>query len=293
MARPTKFSQVKKEILEVFKKTKKTIFSDEEIVKIFHENRDTWGLAKGMTLYDFKENLFLYTDFKDVSLEFLFRRYTRSFYGYGEPPLNILALSLKKNSYLSHYSAVVFHNLTEQIPKTIFVSSELSKKIEKESSLTQEKIKEALSKEQRTSSQQATINDYTIYLLEGKYTGQKGIITQEDAQKNNIRVTDLERTLIDIAVRPNYAGGIYEVLKAYENAVDNVSINRLNSYLKHLNFIYPYEQVIGFYLEKTGVYRDTQIDLLKRDFEYDFYLTYAMKDMEYSQKWRLFYPKGF
>lgn len=34
-----------------------------------------------------------------------------------------------------------------------------------------------------------------------------------------IRVTDLERTLIDIAVRPAYSGGVFEVLEAFKNAL--------------------------------------------------------------------------
>jgi hypothetical protein len=36
-----------------------------------------------------------------------------------------LALSLKKNSYLSHYSAVFLHGLTDNVPKTIYTNTEL------------------------------------------------------------------------------------------------------------------------------------------------------------------------
>ena len=42
---------------------------------------------------------------------------------------------------------------------------------------------------------------------------------------NGVRVTDLERTLIDIAVRPEYAGGVYEVLNVYRLAKGKVSAN--------------------------------------------------------------------
>jgi predicted transcriptional regulator of viral defense system len=108
-----------------------------------------------------------------------------------------------------------------------------------------------------------------------------------------ISITSLERTLIDIAVRPDYSGGPGEVLKAFENAKEKVSINKLNAILKKINFIYPYHQVIGFYLERAG-YRASQIDLLrKKEIEYDFYLTYNMGETEYSPIWKLYYPKGF
>ncbi len=105
-------------------------------------------------------------------------------------------------------------------------------------------------------------------------------------------MTSLERTLIDIAVRPAYSGGVGEVEKAYERAKETVSVNKLNAMLKKLKFIYPYHQAIGFYMEKAG-YRDAQLNLMKaHPFEFDFYLNYVMQEREYAPTWRLYYP-GF
>ena len=113
-------------------------------------------------------------------------------------------------------------------------------------------------------------------------------------QNANLRVTNIERTLIDVTVRPSYAGGAYQVLDAYKKAEDQISINQLSAMLKKLNYIYPYDQAIGFYLEKSGVYEESQIELLRNfEFKIDFYLTHDMKETEYSKKWRLYYPKGF
>jgi hypothetical protein len=65
--------------------------------------------------------------------------------------------------------------------------------------------------------------------------------------------------------------------------------------LKKLNYIYPYHQAIGYYIEKAGNYNDAQIELLREKFKFerDFYLTYQMKDTKYSKKWRLYYPNNF
>jgi predicted transcriptional regulator of viral defense system len=116
----------------------------------------------------------------------------------------------------------------------------------------------------------------------------------EGPEGEMIRVTDVERTLIDSTVRPVYAGGVFEVLNAYRLARPRVSVNKLAATLKKLDYIYPYHQVIGFYLEKTGVYKETSIALLQKfDFKYDFYLTHGMKETAYSEKWRLYFPKGF
>ncbi|OGR95314.1 MAG: hypothetical protein A2902_05485 [Elusimicrobia bacterium RIFCSPLOWO2_01_FULL_64_13] len=66
------------------------------------------------------------------------------------------------------------------------------------------------------------------------------------------------------------------------------------SYLKKLNYIYPYHQVIGFYMQKAGGYDTSQIDLLRSPgMDYDFYIAYGMRETEYIKEWRLHVPKGF
>jgi predicted transcriptional regulator of viral defense system len=108
-----------------------------------------------------------------------------------------------------------------------------------------------------------------------------------------VDVTRLERTLIDIAVRPDYAGGIYQVREAYRAARDRVSINTLIATLRKLDYVYPYHQAIGFYMARTGYDVSRTNRLLKLGMSVDFYLTYGIKDREYDAKWRLFFPKGF
>ena len=126
------------------------------------------------------------------------------------------------------------------------------------------------------------------------YTGSQGIIETEAPEGEKVRVTNVERTLIDITVRPFYAGGIFEVLKAFKLAKERVSINKLAVMLNKIGYIYPYHQAIGFYLEKSGVYKESAIKIFRKmNMNCDFYLTYQMKDEAYSKDWRLFYPKGF
>lgn len=215
----------------------------------------------------------------------------------GEVSVYELSAAIFPRSYLSHYSAINLWGLSEQIPKTIYITQEQSNGPAKSQSvkLEQGNIDKAFGKPQRESETFDTFQDYKIVFLRGKHTKDLGVEKLGTSGKNQVKVTDIERTLIDIAVRPAYSGGVHEVLKAFRQAKEqgNVSINKLSGYLSRMNFIYPYHQAIGFYLEAAGNYKASQIDIFRNKVkDFDFYLAYEMQDMAYSKQWKLYYPKG-
>jgi len=163
--------------------------------------------------------------------------------------------------------------------------------------LTQAAIDEAFKRPVRISNNAVDFEGRRIMLLNSAFTDELGVIdhmTQLEVKGNaTVRVTNLERTLIDAAVRPAYSGGVFEVAKAFELAKDTLSVNALGAMLSKLSFIYPYHQAIGFYLERAG-YRASLLDLLRRfPMQFDFYLTHEMAATRYEQGWRLHVPKGF
>jgi hypothetical protein len=200
---------------------------------------------------------------------------------------------IKKDGYFSHFSAVVLHDLTNQNPKTFYFNNERKSNDlfnKSPNSLTQSAIDKAFLKEQRKTDAIYKFNSQKLLLINGKNTGRIGVIKKETSS-TVFYYTDLERTLIDIAVRPAYAGGVFDVLDAYKKAKGLADISRLASYLLQMKYVYPYHQIIGFYLEKAG-YPEKDIKKLEHQINFDFYLTYAIKKTEYSIRWRLFYPKG-
>ncbi len=203
-----------------------------------------------------------------------------------------VAQSLRGNSYLSHYTALFLHGLTENLPKVIYTNIELRKSNNNNSpKLEQANIDKAFACNMRKSNQIAKYDDVEIYLLFSKNVEQFGV-KNFDFNNTTLRVTDMERTLIDVSVRPSYAGGPIEVLKAYKAAKGQISVNRLLATLRKLDYTYPYHQVVGFYLDKAG-YDESMLKLVENiGIEYDFYLTYKIKSKKYSDRWRLFFPEG-
>ncbi len=204
-----------------------------------------------------------------------------------------MALALRKNSYLTHGSAVFLHGLTDQIPKTVYVNYEQSPKPQS-GVLTQEGINRAFANAQRQSNLAFKHGEYEIVIINGKFTDRLEVSTFSGSNSESLEVTKLERTLIDIAVRPAYAAGVFQVLEAYERAKDQVSTSTLVATLKNLNYLYPYHQAIGFYMERAGYPKSKWSKLLKPGASFDFYLAHKLPEgKKYDPKWRLYYPGGF
>jgi hypothetical protein len=227
---------------------------------------------------------------KKAVLSFAYRPDTR--YLFGEVELLDLIQSLSGDGYFTHFTALYLNDLTEQTPKTIYFN------VEQRSSggagqLTQEGLDRAFKAEARASSNVAEYKGTRIVKVNGRNTGQLGVVVKPRSKAGALRLTDVERTLIDATVRPAYSGGIAVVAKAFEAAKELVSVNKLASYLRKLRYVYPYHQAVGFYMERAG-YEEPLLKLLEAfPIEHDFYLQHAMKSPVLNKRWRLYVPKGF
>ncbi|WP_437225474.1 type IV toxin-antitoxin system AbiEi family antitoxin domain-containing protein [Planctomicrobium sp. SH661] len=226
-----------------------------------------------------------------ISLAFPYRTVTR--YVYGEASTQAIIQSVDSDGYFSHFSAMQFHNLTDQIPKSIYFNVE-QPATGGGGALSQPALDRAFKGKCRVTSNVIEFRGHTIHKINGQNTGRLGVLQGTLDDGTTIQVTNLERTLIDIVVRPVYAGGIAQVADAYRNAADQISVQRLVSYLKLLNYTYPYHQAIGYYLMRAGCYSESQIsELRKMPIDFDFYLTYQLRNPVLNEEWRLYVPKGF
>jgi len=226
---------------------------------------------------------------KRIELTFPSKKYTR--YTWGEKSIYEILLSLDVNSYYSHLSALYFHKLLDLDATEIYLNIEQSPKREYINTMMQENINKAFSRLPRITNNVTNYMQNKIYLLNGKNTGKLGVISMKGPHKEKIFLTDIERTLIDIAIRPQYSGGVSNVLNVYRKVIQNISAERILKMLTKLKYLYPYHQTIGFYLDNAGLKKDSTIFRKKCRIEYDFYLTYQIDKPEYCEKWRIFYPK--
>ena len=279
-----------------FSQVPSKVYHQREIERILAENRTTWQIGQTLGVQEFIEYLCKNGELKRWDFPFPYRKETR--YTWGSIPLQVVLLTLKPACHFSHHTAAQVHHLAQLDSKTIYLNFEQPAKPAPSGYLEQTRIDAAFARRPRVTSNVARVNDSRVCLINGKCTSYRGVETQElevaRGQRVKVRVTNLERTLIDIAVRPFYAGGVAEVLKAYVKAASRASTIRLAALLKQLDYLYPYHQAIGFYLERSGVFKPDSIESFRRKFRYelDFYLTYEMKKPQYDPKWRLFFPKG-
>lgn len=227
-----------------------------------------------------------------IQMKFFNKKFIR-YFTY-EPNIYEVALSIDTNVYFSHYTSVYIYNLTNNIPKIVFVNKEHSKPTQKKEAapLEQKNIDKAFYSSPRSTQNLTTYKTQTINILNGKYTANLGVIKKE-FDNQAINITDTERTLIDITVSPHYCGGAYEVLNVYKKAKGIVNINKLASMLKELDYIYPYHQAIGFFLEKAG-YKEADLKLFEeKGIKYRFFVQRELrhKDRKFSDRWNLYYPE--
>ncbi|WP_254915462.1 hypothetical protein [Burkholderia multivorans] len=114
----------KADIIKHFDELPTHVLKLKEIRAILADQRAFWRLAKSTTADNFIAFLQLHAKLRKV--EFPFPQRAEQCYVWGDVPLLTVLLSLRKNLYLSHYTAMRLHGLTEQSPTTIYTTDERS-----------------------------------------------------------------------------------------------------------------------------------------------------------------------
>ncbi len=267
------------------------VYAASDLDHLFIEKHREWNLPPSMNSYTFLQMLLTRTHLSQLHLR---SRHYSSLILYSwegkASPLSV-ALRIKKDSaFFSHGSAMWIHGLNEN-HKNIFINNEQSPKPKPSSSLSQEGINRAFQNQQRYSKLFYKYQDTKITLINGKHSGRLEVQQSHAPSGHPVEVTSLERTLVDITVRPGYSGGVPAVLQAFRLARHRISVTKLLGILRKLDYTYPYHQSIGFYLERAGYTEADQTLAKEPGVKFDFYLSHGLNNPAFDPNWRVFFPK--
>ncbi|AIE83652.1 type IV toxin-antitoxin system AbiEi family antitoxin domain-containing protein [Fimbriimonas ginsengisoli] len=295
--RQDRFSQRLEEICAYFESYPQRVFSKPEITGLLLALQPEWSLPRRMTTDVFLLRMSEKTPLMHVPVAF--PRRTHNYWTWGEvDPLDLL-MHLDSRCFASHLTAAEFHGLTNSPSESLYINIEQPKGSDTDASLEQYRIDAAFKRPPRVSNTFGELDGKRVYLLNGKNTNQYGVETLEHKDSKGertykLKVTNLERTLIDMTVRPQYSGGVDGCLEAFKNAALRLSVPKLCDALARIGHVYPYHQSVGFYMEASGRYGANDLRLLKEfPQEFDFYLDNQIEDPHYVPEWRLHVPSRF
>jgi hypothetical protein len=196
-------SSIKNEVRTHFQGTSAAIFWPTDLSSFVHMRRQDCGefdlSVQQVTKFLLKDGILRRAEFEAKEYPPIVR-YLR-----GKPSAHELALSLRRNSFLCHKTALTLHGL-EPAVTTMYVNKEQGPKAAT-TGITQEGINRAFENKQRHTNYVFQYGGSEFVLISGKNADRAGVFRIAGPDGALLDVTDLERTLVDIAVRPAYAGG--------------------------------------------------------------------------------------
>ena len=142
-----------------------------------------------------------------------------------------IAQYLAKEGSICCWSAMSTHELTDQILSTIFVL--VPHTYDKNRCLYKYKI-----------------DGYDYVLIQTQVDHFWGMEYKRFGE-SKIKITDLERTLLDGLIRPNYCGGFREVMNAFLIAKEKIDIKKLLSYSQRSTT--AVQKRLGYLMDSLGI----------------------------------------
>lgn len=209
-----------------------------------------------------------------------------------------LAAAMLPDGYFCNLSAVYYHELTNQVPNTVYWCQETSapRKGRSKQQLTDAQIRAAFIKPRHKTSFVVKQNGHDIVIIERTRGTDHGVVSirgQQGSWPQGSRVTAIERALIDAVVSPHYNGGVTSICDYFRAAKGRLKTQKLLDIYRRLEFVYPYSQAIGFFMEHAGM--PDHAEAVRRVYppQQRFYVDHSAKSTwAYDDRWMIFHPKG-
>ena len=158
-----------------------------------------------------------------------------------------IAMTLVRPAAISHWSAIHHHGLTEQIPRTVFVTT-----------TTEASVPRKRNSAASGSTQGYPVGDNLYRFIQVRPQRFFGVRSAWVGD-SRVWVTDLERTLLDGLNMPRYCGDFGEALHAFEMGAERVDMERITGYAARLGAATT--RRLGWVLEHLDV-EDSVVDNL-------------------------------
>lgn len=169
--------------------------------------------------------------------------------------------NLKEKYYVGYQSAAHLHGTAEQLPFTTFIAV----------------------LKQRRPIKVGNKKIQFITLKKDKFFG----FTDMKYFDSFLRVSDREKTLIDLIDRPDICGGMDEVVKTISNLMEGADVQKILMYLKKIKKP-VIAQRLGFILEKLGQDDEILREIERLKSSYTYLLDpYSPKRGKKSKRWNL------
>ncbi len=244
-------------LITELKKSGKSIFRIKDAQSILRKNENAAAdllseLVKRKILLRLKYGLFLIVPL-EAENNYLENRY-------------IVARELLSSSdyYISHYSAMALHGMTTQPVIKVFAA--------------------AAKREKRR-----LISGIEFIFIYCKPENLFGIENKWVTKQENIRISDLEKTIMDALIRPQLCGGILETAKGIWLARSRINFQRLFNYCERIK-VKAAAKRLGFILQELGLGESILVklqDFVKNSLSYVLLDPALNKQGKYLKQWRL------
>ena len=275
------YTQNKKEILRIVKK--KAFFSINDITSILDELKEENLVSNSLTQNDFylkllDDGLVAYTiTIRDIEKI----RYTLN----KEFNIYDFVYSLEKNGFFSMFTSLNIQGLTNFRDNFIFISKERMKRVNfKSKDITQEAIDKAFTNKPRRTKAYATIYNYNIVILESNNTQEIGIIKYK-----GYKISSINRVFVEIISNIQYSKTPDDVIYEFKNLKDKLDINEIFNIIEKFDFVYPYYQLAGYYLEKIGFLKEELSKFFNKKTDLIFYTIKNKEKYTLDEYWAIKY----
>jgi hypothetical protein len=195
------------------------------------------------------------------------------------------AISIKPKSFFSMTTALFMQGYIKA-NNFIFVSHELLPKNIKHEEVTQISIDDAYRKPYRVTHNYGQFQNDNIIVLYPKNTQQSGVIPF-----NGYRMSSINRCLVEMIVNVQYFKTSLHIIEIFTPLKKSLYPDMILSIIEKFNFIYPYYQLVGYFLEQIGFTKNDLSAFKQKVSNFKFYTDKQQNSYEYDSYWQIYFIK--